>query len=263
MKVVAVIPARLEAKRFPRKVLARETGKYLFQHVYERVVGCPGIDRVIVATDSREVAEAGSTFGAEVQLTRSDHVSGTDRVAEVARSLDHDIVLNVQADEPLVEHEDLQTLIALFAPAEEPLSGTVRPLPVMSTLAAARRDARGFRDANVVKVVIGRGGDAVYFSRAPVPYAHADESASTVAEWFQHIGLYAYERDFLLRLAEMAPTALEQRERLEQMRVLENGYRIRVGLTLHRHVGVDTEEEYKEFVEQYRAAQVYPDACKK
>lgn len=253
MRVAAVIPARLESRRFPRKVLARETGKYLFEHVYERVVDCAGIDLVRVATDSEEVLAAGRSFGADMVMTSPDHVSGTDRVAEVAADLDHDVVINVQGDEPLIDEADLSRLIRLFDP--EKSGDTV----VMTTLATARTDTAGFRDPNIVKVVVGTRGNALYFSRSPVPhsdaFSEADVSGGEV-EWLQHIGIYAYRRDFLLRLAQLPPTKLERRERLEQLRVLEHGYTLQVGLTENRHLGVDTEEEYRQFVEEYRNGRV-------
>ncbi len=247
MKVAAVIPARLESRRFPRKVLARDTGKFLFEHVYERIVGCAGIDLVRVATDSGEVLDAGRSFGADIVMTSSEHVSGTDRVAEVAADLDHDVVINVQGDEPFVEHADLLKLVSLFdsgaADGDE---------VVMTTLATARTDVEGFRDPNIVKVVIGARGNALYFSRSPVPHSDALSRAGDGVDWLQHIGIYAYRRSFLLRLSKLPPTELEKRERLEQLRVLENGCTLQVGMTENRHIGVDTEEEYRQFVGEYR-----------
>ncbi len=251
MKVAVVIPARLESKRFPRKVLARETGKYLFEHVYERVVGCPGIDLVRVATDSEEVLAAGRSFGADIVMTSEKHVSGTDRVSEVAAGLDHDVVINVQGDEPLIEHADLLKLIGLFDPPESRGDEEV----VMTTLAAARSDIEGFLDPNIVKVVIGSRGNALYFSRCPVPHSDLEAEAAVgggAVEWLQHIGIYAYRREFLVHLARLPPTALEKRERLEQLRALENGYTLQVGITENRHLGVDTEEDYRQFVAAYR-----------
>ena len=248
MTVAVVIPARLESRRFPRKVLARETGKFLFEHVYERVVGCAGIDLVRVATDSEEVLDAGRSFGADIVMTSSEHVSGTDRVAEVAADLDHDVVINVQGDEPLIEHADLSRLVSLFDPGEGDGDEVV-----MTTLATARTDIEGFRDLNIVKVVTGTRGNALYFSRSPVPHSDAlSRESGGVVEWLQHIGIYAYRRSFLLRLAKLPPTGLEKRERLEQLRVLEYGYTMQVGMTEKRHLGVDTEEEYRQFVEEYR-----------
>ncbi len=247
MKVAVVIPARLESRRFPRKVLARDTGKFLFEHVYERVVGCAGIDLVRVATDSEEVLDAGRSFGADIVMTSLEHVSGTDRVAEVAADLDHDVVINVQGDEPMIEHADLSKLVSLFdsgaADGDE---------VVMTTLATARTDVDGFRDPNIVKVVIGARGNALYFSRSPVPHSDALSRAGDGVEWLQHIGIYAYRRSFLLRLSKLPPTELEKRERLEQLRLLENGYTLQVGMTENRHIGVDTEEEYRQFVGEYR-----------
>ena len=253
MRVAAVIPARLGSRRFPRKVLAKDTGKYLVQHVYERVVACEFLETVVIATDSEEVLRAAAEFGADVRMTSATHVSGTDRVAEVARDLDVDIVVNVQGDEPCIESDDLQALVALFEEnaAADPDAGVGEV--VMTTLATARDDREGFLDPNIVKAIVGSQGDALYFSRAPAPYAESDNPAP---EWLQHVGLYAYRRGFLLRLATLPPTALEKRERLEQLRVLEHGYRIRVGLTAHSHLGIDTEEEYRRFVELYRRALV-------
>jgi 3-deoxy-manno-octulosonate cytidylyltransferase (CMP-KDO synthetase) len=243
MKVAVIIPARLGSTRFPRKVLARETGKYLIEHVFERVAGAPGIDRVILATDSEEVLVAGRSFGAETILTRADHPSGTDRVAEVARRLTHDVIINVQGDEPLIEHGDLAILRGFFERGDGPRVD-------LATLAARRSDPEGFRDPNIVKVVIGAAGNALYFSREPVPHLRAGEAL----EWHQHVGIYAYRRDVLLELSVLPQTALERRERLEQLRALENGWRMEVGLTAHRHLGIDTEEEYRRFVaEQSRA----------
>jgi 3-deoxy-manno-octulosonate cytidylyltransferase (CMP-KDO synthetase) len=245
--VAAVIPARLGSRRFPRKVLARDTGKYLVQHVHERIAGCPGIDRVIIATDSEEVFDACRSFEADVVMTSPDHVSGTDRVAEVASGLPHDVVINVQGDEPLMEHDDLEQLIGLFQPGV-----------VMTTLAARRTDAEGFADPNIVKAIVARNGNALYFTRAPAPYVGPGQPV----EWLQHIGVYAFRRDFLLGLSRLDPTPLEKRERLEQLRVLEHGYTLRVGVSPHRHVGIDTEEEYRAFVAEYRALQAAPAPAK-
>lgn len=249
MKVAAVIPARLGSRRFPRKVLARETGKFLIQHVYERVVDCPGVDRVILATDSDEVLAAAESFGAEVQLTSGDHASGTDRVAEVARGLDHDVIINVQGDEPLIEQGDLQALVKLFGEDDSEVSERV----VMTTLAVERRDLAGYRDPNIVKAVIGSQQRALYFSRSPVPYGLEEFADGKTCKqgWYQHVGIYAYRRDFLLQLATLPPSPLEGRERLEQLRVLEAGYAIRVGVSSHTHLGIDTEEEYARFVTDF------------
>lgn len=238
MTAAVVIPARLGSRRFPRKVLARETGKYLVQHVHERVVGCPGIERVLIATDSEEVLAACRSFGAEAVLTSEAHASGTDRVAEAAERLPVEVIINVQGDEPLIEHDDLTMLLDLFGPGED---------IVMTTLAARRTDPDGFHDPNVVKAVVASNGNALYFSRAPVPYP----PLAGPLEWLQHIGIYAYRRGFLLELSRLPPAPLEGRERLEQLRVLDAGRSIRVGVTRHSHIGIDTEAEYRRFVEEY------------
>jgi 3-deoxy-manno-octulosonate cytidylyltransferase (CMP-KDO synthetase) len=253
-RAAVVIPARLGSRRFPRKVLAKETGKYLVQHVWERLVGCPGVSRVIIATDSDEVLTAARSFGAEAVMTSPDHLSGTDRVAEVARELTDDYIINVQGDEPLIAHDDLILLLGLFeSPAAAAGAGAE---VVMTTLVSRRSDPDGFSDPNVVKAVLARDGRALYFSRSPVPYPPlpaasregGGEAAGPELLWWQHIGIYAYRRDFLLRLARLEPTPLEKRERLEQLRVLEHGYTIRAGEASGRHLGIDTLEEYRQFV---------------
>ena len=242
-----VIPARLGSRRFSRKILARETGKYLVQHVWERVVDCPGVSRVVIATDSEEIVEACTSFGAEAQMTSAGHRSGTDRVAELAENLDEDIIVNVQGDEPYISHTDILALLELFdgsAAGDGQGVGTV-----MATLAAERRDSEGFHDPNVVKAVVSIDGRALYFSRSAVPQAPEGETGEGV-EWVQHIGVYAYTRDFLLHFSRLEPTVLEGRERLEQLRALDNGYTIRIGKAAGEHMGIDTEEEYTRFVEE-------------
>jgi 3-deoxy-manno-octulosonate cytidylyltransferase (CMP-KDO synthetase) len=266
---VVVVPARLESSRFPRKVLARETGKYLIQHVWEGVQGVPGVSAVIVATDSAEVLEAVKSFGAEAWLTSSAHLSGTDRVAEVARELRAAIVVNVQGDEPRIRKEDVARVIALFEEGGEEA--------VMTTLAVRRDDPEGQLDPNQVKVVCDARGRALYFSRAPIPVRRvfpprprafplgppgevrggvgdlSPEGASRAPwSWLHHVGIYGYRREFLFEFAAMKPGRLEAIERLEQLRALENGYRIQVGITGNRYGGIDTEEEYREFVRECR-----------
>lgn len=242
-----VIPARLGSRRFPRKILARETGKYLIQHVWERVVDCPGISNVVIATDSEEILEACAGFGAQARMTSAEHRSGTDRVAEVAENLSEEIIVNVQGDEPYISHADIKTLLGLFdvsAPGAEGPGETV-----MATLGVVRTDADGFNDPNIVKAVMSVDGRALYFSRAAVPQASPEEARAGV-EWLQHIGVYAYTREFLLRFAALEPTVLERRERLEQLRALEHGYTIRIGKARGEHLGIDTQEEYTRFVEE-------------
>ena len=244
-----VIPARLGSRRFPRKILARQTGKYLIQHVWERVVDCPGISRVVIATDSDEILEACAGFGAEAQMTSAEHRSGTDRVAEVAEKLSEDIIVNVQGDEPYISHTDIEVLLGLFEAPGDEVSGQEATL--MATLGAPRCDAVGFKDPNIVKAVVSADGRALYFSRSAVPQAPQEDLEEGV-EWVQHIGVYAYTRDFLLHFSRLEPTALERRERLEQLRALDNGFSIRIGKAAGEHMGIDTEEEYTRFVEEER-----------
>jgi 3-deoxy-manno-octulosonate cytidylyltransferase (CMP-KDO synthetase) len=223
-----VIPARYRSTRFPGKPLADLRGKPLIRHAWERAGRATLADRVIIATDDERIASAARSFGAEVAMTRPDHPSGTDRVAEVARSLDSEVVANVQGDEPLVNPAHIDAAIA-------PLLDD--PTTPMSTLCCPIEETADLANPNVVKVVFDRRGYALYFSRLPIPFVrdqHAD------ATRYRHLGLYVYRREFLLSLAELAPTPLEQAERLEQLRVLEHGHRIRV-VTVERALpGVDT-----------------------
>ena len=244
---MAVIPARLASTRFPAKALANTTGKYLIQHVCEQVAAVPSIARVIVATDHARIAEAVASFGGTVVMTRAEHESGTDRVAEVARDLDCDIIVNVQGDEPEIEPAALERLIALFG----------EPDCTMATLACPFSAVPGGNpaDPNTVKVVVDHRGRALYFSRACIPFPRDGQFAAGAGPLL-HLGTYAYRREFLLRLATLAPTALEKTERLEQLRVLEHGFDIRVALAERAAVGIDTPADYDAFVARYRAAQV-------
>ncbi len=232
MRAVAVIPARFGASRFPGKPLAPIAGKSLVQRVWEGTRGSKRLSRVVVATDDPRIVEACRAFGAEVALTSPDHPTGTDRVAEVAASLDEEIVVNVQGDEPLIEgHVIDAALEALEEDASVNMSTVVHP---------ADPDAAG--DPNRVKVVIDRRGRALYFSRSALPYPR--EKNVTGLRLWQHVGLYAYRRPFLLDFVRMAPTALERAEALEQLRALENGHAIRVAVVEGwRSIPVDVPED--------------------
>ncbi len=246
MNVVAVIPARYGSTRFPGKPLASDTGKYLIQHVHEQVARAPSIERVLVATDDQRIRSAVESFGGVCVMTRPEHTSGTDRVAEVAAGLTCDIVVNVQGDEPEIEPQALEILIAR-------LRETTCP---MATLACSFADMRRAgvaadpSDPNCVKVVCGQGR-ALYFSRSAMPYVRHRVSGG--AEPLLHLGTYAYRRDFLLELATLKPTPLERVEGLEQLRVLEHGYDIAVGMVERAAVGIDTPEEYARFVKRHAA----------
>lgn len=254
MQAAAIIPARFASTRLPGKPLLRETGKYLIQHVYEQAARAASISQVIVATDDPRIAEAVHSFGGNAAMTRADHASGSDRVAEVAAGLDADIIVNIQGDEPEIEPASIDKLVGLLtADAEIPIG----------TLACPFSAGANPLDPNAVKVVVDRRGRALYFSRSLIPYPrdgwhgrpargfhdelHRLEAGAT---WLLHLGIYAYRRDFLLRLATLPPTPLEQAEKLEQLRVLENGYPIAVGVVERAAVGIDTVQDYAAFVER-------------
>jgi 3-deoxy-manno-octulosonate cytidylyltransferase (CMP-KDO synthetase) len=246
VKTAIVIPARYASTRLPGKPLLRETGKYLIQHVYERACQVRNADCVVVATDDARIAAAVERFGGRCTMTRRDHASGTDRVAEVARGLDADLVINLQGDEPLVAPQALEQLAGLLTRDED---------AVVATLAVPIRTERQWRDPNCVKVVCDDAGRALYFSRAPIPHVRdgALDFGATPPRFLQHLGLYAYRRGFLLRLANLPPAALESAEKLEQLRVLSLGFAIQVGVVHEAGLGVDTYDDYRRFVAAYRA----------
>jgi 3-deoxy-manno-octulosonate cytidylyltransferase (CMP-KDO synthetase) len=242
LSAVAIIPARYASTRFPGKPLANTTGRYLIQHVYERVRQAASLDRVIVATDDERIVAAVQSFGGDVVMTRSGHRSGTDRIAEVAADLDHELIVNVQGDEPEIEPNAIDTLVALMAD---------RPDVPMATLACPYPADADPNDPSAVKVVASRDGTALYFSRSRIPYPRdgADPDDRT-NPWLLHLGIYAYRRDFLLQYSRLPVSRLERIEKLEQLRALENGYRIAVGLVERASVGIDTPADYEAFVQR-------------
>jgi 3-deoxy-manno-octulosonate cytidylyltransferase (CMP-KDO synthetase) len=248
MRTAIVIPARYASSRLPAKPLLRETGKYLIQHVYEQARLCRRAGQVIVATDDHRIESAVRSFGGDVMMTRPDHASGTDRVAEVAERVDADIIVNLQGDEPLIDPECLDLLPDLLISNDS---------AVMATLAVPIRTAEQWRNPNCVKVVCDHDGRALYFSRSPIPYVRDGEVdfRQPSSSFLQHLGLYAYRKPFLRQLAALPPAPLEQLEKLEQLRVLAHGYRIQVGIVAHASVGVDTMEDYQEFVRIFRDGQ--------
>lgn len=247
MSVAAIIPARYASTRFPGKPLANATGRYLIQHVYERASQAPSVDLCIVATDDERIAAAVRSFGGRAVMTRPDHASGTDRIAEVVRGLpagEAEIVLNVQGDEPEIEPQALERLVARLRAAPDcPMATLACPFP-------ADADPR---DPNCVKVVHNAAGRALYFSRSPIPYPREEGEAAGAGCSLLHLGVYAYRRDFLLRLASWPPGRLERIERLEQLRVLENGCEIAVEVIERAFAGVDTPADYERFVARWRA----------
>lgn len=243
MSVAIIIPARYASSRLPAKPLLRATGKYLIQHVYERACEAKA-DTVIVATDDKRIADAVASFGGRVAMTRDDHPSGTDRVAEVARSLDHDIIINLQGDEPLLDPDSLDLVADLLQKD---------PQASMATLSVPIQTVEQWRDPNCVKLVRDAYGRALYFSRSPIPYCRDGEPdfQKHAGAYLQHLGLYAYRRNFLLDLATWPPSPLEEIEKLEQLRVLSLGRRIQVGIVAHASRGVDTPADYDRFVAEY------------
>ena len=203
----------------------------MLQHVYERTSHSQYLSGTIIATDDDRIFDAARSFGARVRMTRSDHLSGTDRVAEVASAENADIIVNIQGDEPLIDPAAIDAAILPLAH---------EPEIVMATLKKRIEDQREITDPNVVKVVTDQAGDAICFSCCPIPY---DRDRSVSTPYYKHIGLYVYERDFLLNYSALPVGRLEQAERLEQLRALENGYRIRVVETEYESIGVDTPED--------------------
>lgn len=245
---MVVIPARLASTRLPRKMLLAETGKPLIQHTYESAKAARRPKEVIVATDHEEIAAAVRAFGGRIEMTDPDLPSGTDRVAEVARRLPAvDVVVNVQGDEPEAAAEAIDLMIELLA---------ARPEAVMATVAAPLRRREALHDPACVKVVCDARGRALYFSRSLIPFPREWDDQRLSGDppvFLQHMGLYAYRRDFLLQLAQMPPSMLEQVERLEQLRVLEAGYAIHVGIVHRASVGIDTPDDYRSFVHRYQS----------
>ncbi len=206
----------------------------MIEHVYRRAAASPALDAVVVATDDERVRDAVEAFGGLAVMTRADHASGSDRVAEVAASLSCDLVVNVQGDEPLLATE-------MIAEAIAPLDRDAA-IP-MGTLCRRLDNPADLEDPNVVKVVADRSGFALYFSRAPIPHTRAAGGGLDPRRAFKHIGLYVYRRAFLLDWTRLEPTPLERAESLEQLRALEHGFRVRVVETLHDSIGVDTEAD--------------------
>jgi 3-deoxy-manno-octulosonate cytidylyltransferase (CMP-KDO synthetase) len=227
MKIVIVIPARYGSSRFPGKPLADIHGKPMIQHVYERSCQAACTGRVVVATDDRRIADAVTGFGGEVIMTASDHPSGTDRVVEVSRHIRADIYINVQGDEPLIRPDDIDLLARTMLEDPSCQVGTLcHPIPIEEAL-----------DANTVKMIVSHTGNALYFSRGLIPYV---SNTTYQPEYLKHIGIYAYRAELLARYTTLPLSALENRERLEQLRLLEADLPIKAVRTTRTGPGVDT-----------------------
>jgi 3-deoxy-manno-octulosonate cytidylyltransferase (CMP-KDO synthetase) len=243
-QVIAVIPARYGAARLPGKPLADIGGRPMIEHVCRRAAAARGVDAVVVATDDDRIAAAVRGFGGIAAMTNAAHRTGTDRIAEVAAGLPCEIVLNLQGDEPLIEAETIEAVIA-------PLMSD--PMLEMSTVCVAISDRSDHDNPNVVKVVKDRTGRALYFSRAPIPHFRSDPGSRIPDPAYKHIGLYGYRRTFLLKFATLAQTPLERTESLEQLRALEHGYRIQTVETRYDSIGVDTPEDLERVRRQLMA----------
>ena len=247
LAVVAIIPARFGSTRLPGKPLSDIHGRPMVQHVYERASRAARVDRVIVATDDRRIADVVKSFGGEAAMTSMDHASGTDRIAEAARGLrDAAIVVNVQGDEPLLDPAAIDVVVGAFSD----------PSVAMATVALPLRDTADMLSPNVVKVVTDASFDALYFSRSPIPVVRdagpEGPAAAAVAQGLarRHVGLYGYRRDALMRFAAWPKAPLEVAEGLEQLRALHNGMKIRVAeMAGEGTVAVDTPAD----LEQVRA----------
>jgi 3-deoxy-manno-octulosonate cytidylyltransferase (CMP-KDO synthetase) len=235
-----VIPARYGSTRFPGKIVASETGMPLVQHVVMQARKCKHVRDVIVAADDDRIRRALQPFGTGVVMTSPKHQSGTDRIAEVAKDLKDEIVVNVQGDEPEIDPNTIDALI-------ERLQGKGDDMATAATAFPAHVDPE---DPNLVKVAISPFGHAIYFSRAAIPYQR-DETERRLEPYYLHLGIYAYRRDFLLRYANWPPTPIEMTEKLEQLRALEHARSIFVLKVNRATHGIDTPDQYEEFVERY------------
>lgn len=249
MKCIAVIPARWHSTRFKGKVLADINGKPMVQHVWERVKRAHEIDEIIVAVDKEKVFKIVESFGGKAVYTSPEQPSGTDRLAEVVNALDADVIINIQGDEPLVHPLMVDELAQVFEYDKD---------VQMATIVKRIHRKEDIADPNVVKVVVDRKGYALYFSRSPIPFLSKSGSGGSgyVADiedvsgrYFKHIGLYSYTKDFLFTYTNLPKSMLEEEEKLEQLRVLEHGYKIKTIETTYDTIGVDTPEDLEKVKE--------------
>ena len=232
MDVVAIIPARYGSTRLEGKALLNIAGKPMVQWVYERAGRARLVNDVVAATDDKRIFDAVKGFGGKAVMTSASHKSGTDRLAEAVANIKCDVVVNVQGDEPLIEPGMIDEAVKPLVDDSE---------VYMATLKTKISDAEELNSPNVVKVVTDKNGFALYFSRYPIPYERERSQKKNIH--YKHIGLYVYRKDFLLKFAQMKPTPLEEAEKLEQLRALENGYKIKVVETRYNSIGVDTMED--------------------
>jgi len=242
MKKIVVIPARLNSSRLPNKVLLDLKGKTVVQRVYEQCLKAKNIDEVYIATDSIEIQNSCKSFTQNIIMTKDTHESGTDRIAEAVLDIECDVVINVQGDEPFIDPNLIDELVNSFENTQTKMASAMHKISKVDEL----------KNHNVVKVTVDKNNDALYFSRSIIPH-HRDEWESllchheTILEplrFFRHFGIYGYTKEFLLSYSKMEPTYLERLEKLEQLRVLENGYKIKMIETSYNSIGIDTKEDY-------------------
>ena len=244
MKILACIPARYGSTRFPGKVLAKDTGKFLIQHTWERACLAKLPEKIIIAADDQRIADAAKSFGAECVLTSPEHKSGTDRVAEAVRNIDVEIVVNLQADEPEIDPENIDYLAQLLIKTQN---------YAMATLAADFQSPEQVANPDIVKVITDCNDRAIYFSRSPIPYDRENSGIGQTQHYLRHVGIYAYRKEFLLKMTASPQTPLEKIEKLEQLRAIELGFPILVGKVRHICDGIDTPQQYAEFVARQKA----------
>ncbi|MFA7255874.1 MAG: 3-deoxy-manno-octulosonate cytidylyltransferase [Candidatus Omnitrophota bacterium] len=242
MKALGVIPARLGSTRLSEKILRSINGKPMIQHVWERAKQAKKLEDVIVATDDTRIQQCVEGFGGRAFMTRKDHPNGTSRIAEVMSRFKQDVVINIQGDQPLVDPKALDEMVSIFEKSKD---------VEMLTLAVRMTDKASFENPNVVKIVCDAEGNALYFSRAPIPFFQGKQEGAftpcgTGFSFLKHLGVYGYRRDFLLKFVAWEPGILENTEKLEQLRVLERGRSIRVIETKYDFISVDTEEDLHE-----------------
>ncbi len=234
MSTIAVIPSRYASTRLEGKALMDIAGKPMVQRVYEVALGAQLVDRVIVATDDKRILDTVQGFGGEAELTSPHHLSGTDRIAEVVANLSCELVVNLQGDEPLMDPRLIDSVVQLLLDNQDvPMASAQTSIETIEDL----------KNPNIVKVVSDRNGYALYFSRSPLPYRFSADEDDRASFGFKHIGLYVYRKDFLKKIVGLDPSPLEKQERLEQLRVLENGYKIKLVTTKYDSLGVDTPED--------------------
>lgn len=234
MKALGVIPARLGSTRLSEKILRLIAGKPMIQHVWERAKQARKLKDVIVATDDARIQQCVEGFGGKAVMTRTDHPNGTSRIAEVMKSLKHEVVINIQGDQPLVDPRALDEMVSIFEKS--------KAVEVL-TLAVRMMSAKDFENPNIVKVVCDADGNALYFSRATIPFFRDPNDCAF--SFLKHLGVYGYRREFLLKFVTWEPGELEQVEKLEQLRILERGHSVRVIETAYDFISVDTEEDLR------------------